>query len=110
MTRRSKWLVAGWIFTLINFGGAGVALASGELLHTAAHVVLTVLGAYFVWRLASQTRHQELGAGQTDQRLERLQQSVDAVALEVERMGEAQRYIAKLAVERAESSPVKPQP
>ena len=34
------------------------------------------------------------------QRLDQLQQSVDAIAIEVERMAEAQRYTARLEAER----------
>ena len=37
-----------------------------------------------------------------DDRLEQLQQSVDAIAVEVERIAEAQRFTAKLLAERAE--------
>ena len=37
-----------------------------------------------------------------DDRLDHLQQSVDAVAIEVERIGEAQRFSTKLHAERAE--------
>ncbi|MES2178172.1 MAG: hypothetical protein V4550_09930 [Gemmatimonadota bacterium] len=37
-----------------------------------------------------------------DERFERLQQSVDAIAIEVERIAEAQRFSAKLMSERAE--------
>ena len=38
--------------------------------------------------------------------LEQLQQSVDAIAVEVERIAEAQRFSAKLLAERAEPTPV----
>ena len=41
---------------------------------------------------------------QQDQRLEHLQQSVDAIAVEVERIAEAQRFSAKLLAERPEGS------
>jgi hypothetical protein len=109
MTRRSKWLVAASIFTLINLGGAPFAFAGGEMLHGATHVVLTVVGAFFVWRFASR-REQVSAVEQTDERFDHLQQSVDAIALDVERIGEAQRYIAKLAKQRAESPPPKPNP
>jgi hypothetical protein len=102
-------LVAASLFTFINLGGAGFALAGGEMLHTAAHVVGLVVGAYFMWRLASQ-RQRLPAVEQADERFEHLQQSVDAIALEVERIGEAQRYIAKLAAERVESHPPKPRP
>ena len=114
MTRRSKlWLAAASLFTLINVAGAVQAVASGEGLHTAAHVGLAILGAYFVWRLVQRPRQQQqdLSSGRpTVERIERLQLSVDAIALEVERIGEAQRYIAKLAEERAQKSPPKPHP
>ena len=105
MTRRSKlWLVAASLFTFINLVGAGMAVAGGERLHTAAHVVLLVLGAYLVWRLAPRPLSDLPGAQRADERLEHLQQSVDAIALDVERIGEAQRFIAKLAAERAKIS------
>jgi hypothetical protein len=38
-----------------------------------------------------------------EQRLDQLQQSVDAIAVEVERIAEAQRFSAKLLAERAET-------
>ncbi len=37
-----------------------------------------------------------------DDRLERLQQSVDAIAIEVERIAEAQRFTARLMAEQPE--------
>ena len=40
-----------------------------------------------------------------DQRLEHLQQSVDAIAIEVERITEAQRFTAKVLAERTNGSP-----
>ncbi|MEO8335244.1 MAG: hypothetical protein ABI664_09735 [bacterium] len=39
-----------------------------------------------------------------DDKLERLQQSVDAIAIEVERIAEAQRFSAKLLSERVETA------
>lgn len=112
MTRRSKlWLAVATLFTLINLGGAGIAGAGGEGLHTAVHVVLAVVGAYFMWRLASRSRPQQLPVvRQAAERLEHLQQSVDAIALEVERIGEAQRFLAQLAAERVEASRLEPHP
>ena len=105
MTRRSKiWLALAALFTLLNLAGVPMAAAAGERLHTAAHVGLTLLGAYLVWRLARRARRQDPPTLQsTEERLEQLQQSMDAVALEVERIGEVQRYNAKLQAERAET-------
>ena len=104
MTRRSRlWLIIAWLFTLANLGGAVVAARTSEEAHTATHVALAVVGAFFIWRIPRRSRpHQLAGEDEVDQRLERLQRSVDAVAIEVERIGEAQRFTAKLAAELAE--------
>ncbi|HEX9129097.1 MAG TPA: hypothetical protein VF850_08050 [Gemmatimonadaceae bacterium] len=42
-------------------------------------------------------------AFQFEQRFDQLQQSVDAIAVEVERIAEAQRFSAKLLAERSET-------
>ena len=105
MTRRSKWLVAAWLFTLANLGGAFVALRMNEPAeHVGLHLVLLVIGVYFIRRLGRRPDGQPVpgGAPLVDDRLERIEQSMDTIAIEVERMGEAQRFITKLAAERAE--------
>lgn len=102
MTRRSKlWLA--WLFTLINLGGGVFAARGGEPLHAAVHGVLLLVGVYWVVRVSSRAGQQDsLDAHPGEERLEQLQQSVDAIALEVERISEAQRFIAKLEQERVE--------
>jgi hypothetical protein len=111
MTRqRAKlWLAAASLFTLINLGGAGMAAVAGEVLHTAAHVGLLFLGAYFVWRLAPRVRRQQmLAEEEAYPRLERLQQSLDAIGLELGRIGEAQRFTTKIVAERVDAVAPKP--
>lgn len=44
----------------------------------------------------------------TEVRYDELARSIDAVALEVERISEAQRYVAKLLAERAAAVPITP--
>jgi hypothetical protein len=102
MSRRSTriWLALASIFTLINIGGAVVAVVWGEAMHTAVHVALTVAGAWLVRRLI-RAGSQQAPALQPRQHLDRLEQSVDAMALEVERIGEAQRFMVRLQEERA---------
>lgn len=109
MTRRSKiWLALASLFTLVNVGGAGFAAAGAEGLHAATHVGLAFVGAYFMWRLVRRAGEPQMaGARPAHEQLEQLQQSVDAVAIEVERIGEAQRFATKLAAERAEAAPLK---
>ncbi len=114
MTRRSKvWRVLAAVYVLINVGGAGAAIASGQWLHAGVHFVLLlpVAGAYLVRRPALRSRRGDLPrAGSAEERLEGLQRSLDAIAVEVERIGEAQRYQVKLVAERLEASRPKQQP
>jgi len=65
-----------------------------------------------VWCLLPRSEHSlaELAELFAAERLTHLQQSVDAIALEVERISEAQRFIAKRLSERAESRSRKPSP
>ena len=104
MTRRDGvWLAVATVFTLGNALGGGYAAALGEQLHAGAHVAGMLLGTYWVWWLAARAWRRvpsSLPAG--EERLDRLQQSMDAVAVEVERIGEAQRFSAKLEAERKE--------
>ena len=101
MTRRSKvWLTVASLFTAINLVGAGLAAAMREGIHAGSHVAFGLLGAYWMWRvvrpwLQADDASVQMAAG----RLNQLQQSVDAVALEVERIGEAQRFATKVAAE-----------
>lgn len=114
MIRRTKlWRIAAALFVLINLGGAGYAAAMGERMHGDVHLVLLAAGAvaYLMARAVAQRRRHETlpPVKQADERgLEYLQQSVDAMALEVERIGEAQRFNEKLKGERAEPPLVKP--
>jgi hypothetical protein len=110
--RLKLWWIGGVIYMLINLGGVAYAIAFGQGMHGAVHVVLLVVGAVLMWRLPRRDRSDALtaqpahndvrGKHVTDERLELLQQSVDAVALEVERIGEAQRFREKLEAQRVE--------
>jgi threonine/homoserine/homoserine lactone efflux protein len=108
MTRRATiWMAVAGLFTVINLGGAVYAGFLKEQAHAMIHVVLTIGGAYLMWRIAARARENSmensmLGAAgmPTEARLEQLQQSIDAVALETERIGEAQRFAEKLRAEK----------
>ena len=101
---RGIWKAAAVVFTVVNLIGIGMAVAAREQMHTSIHVVLSLLGAFAVWRLSERSsRAEPLPDALAEPRLEALQQSVDAIALEVERIGEAQRFNAKLQAEQNES-------
>jgi hypothetical protein len=112
MTRRAKlWRAGAVLFGIINIAGMGLALAMDEMMHAMAHVFLLFvgLGAYLLWKtvttwataqpgdqlskaspLPSSRRESTPQLG--DERIEYMQRSIDALALEVERIGEAQRF------------------
>lgn len=112
MTRRSKlWRWAAGLFTFINVAGLAYAWAQDEEMHAMLHLFLLLLGvaAYVGWRLARRGVPQDHlpRAELAEERIEYLQQSVDAMALELERVGEAQRFNDRLRVERGEAPPLK---
>ena len=81
---------------LLLFGAAGgIALVTG--------LISAWLGARFGARRAVQLAWEETAAAhatRTEARLAELGRSIDAIAVEVERISEAQRYSAKLLSER----------
>lgn len=103
MTRRPNvWLVGTALFATLNFAGGVVAAAQGELLHTGIHAGLMLVGAYcarLVWRRVGSVAP-ALPHELTD-RLTLLEQSVDAVAIELERIGEGQRSMTRFLTENA---------
>jgi hypothetical protein len=105
MTRRhTVWLVVAVLFTLVNVGGGIYAALQGELLHTLVHAGLLLVGATVVRRLAPGRDARPLAHGsplarELTERLTQLEQSVDAVAIEVERIGEGQRFMTRLFTE-----------
>ena len=89
------WRAAAVIFTLINVGGAFYAIANGEFMHATVHTGLLV-GTYAIWQSGRRKNESAKIQPQFDDELRRLQGSLDAIALEVERIGEGQRFINKL--------------
>ena len=76
-------------------------------------VVFAVTG----WMLRTWLTHRErmkelsmakLGLGASEQRLARVEHAVEAIAIEVERIGEGQRYVTTLLDERAQPALVAP--
>jgi hypothetical protein len=100
-----------WIFhgtlrerdaTLLVFS-AGVALIVGSL--------SAWLGAHFGARRAIRKAFRdklEIPSIVTEVRYDELARSIDAIAVEIERISEAQRYVAKLLADRANLMPITP--
>lgn len=92
-------------FNLINLGGLIYALVTSEPMHAAVHGVLLVLGVVFYGALQRRSAPQSATAlpQETSERLQHLEQSVDKLAIGVERVGEAQRYQTKILDERTKA-------
>ena len=107
MARRpTTWAVLAALFAVGNAAGAVFAMAAGEMVHAGIHVALVFPGAYLSWRLSpwrsgrgAAERAAQLGA--FADHLTHIEQSVDAVAIEVERIGEGQRFVTKLFADNA---------
>lgn len=64
---------------------------------------LTVIGLAGAWAVIRLRRQASVPPMLDDPRLRQIQESIDSVAIEVERIAEAQRFSAKLLSERANS-------
>ena len=102
------------LFTLLNVGGGVYAGMMGEVRHAGLHVVLAVAGACVAWALMMRRRAgapRLAAAGhvspELSNRLTNLEQSLDAIAVEVERVGEGQRFMTRLFSERSQKDPDK---
>lgn len=104
-------LVLAVLFALLNAAGGVYAGMMGEPRHAGVHVALTLAGAYAVWVLLARRRAGDgalrpAGAGgapgELSGRLTNLEQSIDAIAVEVERVGEGQRFMTRLFAEKRE--------
>lgn len=103
MSGRSKWWrIAALAYVVINVAGAVYAFAMGETRHALVHVAL-LAGGYVAWQFVPRRGEEQAVAVQIDEgRIDHIQDAVDSIALNVERIGEAQRFQEKLVKERVE--------
>jgi len=102
--RSRLWGVAAVAFTLLNVGGVIYGVMNADPAHAVGHFALQLVG-YVVWRLTAGLREDSppVQPQIDERRIEYLQQSVDAIALEVERLGEKQRFSEKLRAQSGEN-------
>ena len=67
-----------------------------------ATIVLFPIARAWGRRIENQSKQQALPNAQPDARFDRLEQAMDAVAIEVERIAEGQRFVTKLLADRAQ--------
>jgi len=122
--KHRAWIPIAWILSVVNVVSVWFAAQPGEPWHATTHALLGVLFAVGAQRLSARQRAMnvvgagaelptdvaalmtELAALREDQSeiLNRVAQSVDAVAIEVERVGENQRYLTKAMSEMPRDS------
>lgn len=67
-----------------------------------AGLVAVGLGARVLWKLGSRQQPAQLPSGAIDEsHIERLEHAIDAIAIEVERISEAQRFTVGLLTEKS---------
>jgi Na+-transporting methylmalonyl-CoA/oxaloacetate decarboxylase gamma subunit len=67
-------------------------------------VLVLVFGSMLIYAFGKRIQRRESlprANPETDQRLERIEQAVDAMAVEVERIAEGQRFVTKLLSDKA---------
>jgi steroid 5-alpha reductase family enzyme len=113
--KHRAWVPVAWILSLVNVGAVWFAAGPGEAWHATTHALLAVLFAVGAQHLARRNRSTvgedvvtwsdlktRLGTLDSNQVIQsnQVNQSIEAIAVEVERIGESQRYLAKLLTER----------
>ena len=94
------WIPVAWLLSLTNLGAVWFAALPGEPWHASIHAALAVLLAVGAQRLMARRASWRAEAAIGENREERLEQAIDAIAVELERVGEGQRFVAKALAER----------
>jgi hypothetical protein len=113
--KHRAWIPIAWLLSLANIGATWFAAQPAEPWHATSHAALAVLFALGAQRLAARRRalkneggaelpsditalREELTALRETQAeiLKRVEQTVDASAIELERIGEGQRFLTKV--------------
>jgi hypothetical protein len=113
--KHRAWIPVAWLLSVVNLGAVWFAAEPAEPWHASVHALLAVLFALGAQRLEAR-RHASLRDADpalAGDRMERLEQAIDTMAVELERIGEGQRFVTKLLAERErepERSPQSRQP
>jgi hypothetical protein len=112
--KHRAWIPIAWLLSLANLVAVWFAARPGEPLHASVHALLAVLFAlgaqYLALRKTVAANAEVLARQDMKARLAtpeppQVAQTLDAIAIEVERIGEGQRYLTKLLTEREARSP-----
>ena len=115
--KHRAWIPVAWLLSAVNLGAVWFAAQPAEPWHATLHAALAVLLGLGAQRLSARRSSLRAQAAISDDQEERLEQAIDAIAVELERVGEGQRFVAKMLAERglaldrsAASRPAEPVP
>jgi hypothetical protein len=90
-------LAAGWALAMIVTAGSGHRVEDIAIIGL---IFMSVVSAIALFMERKKPAEGTMPPSQLDHRLSQIQAQLDAVAIEVERIGEGQRFLTKLAAER----------
>jgi hypothetical protein len=99
--KHRAWIPVAWLLSLGNLVAVWFAAQPAEPWHATVHALLAVLfgvGAQSLMARRRPSLRDQSAVG--DDREQRLEQAIDAIAVELERVGEGQRFVTKLLAER----------
>jgi hypothetical protein len=99
--KHKAWIPVAWLLSFGNLVSVWFAALPAEPWHATIHALLTALFALGAQRLTARRRARSgtqsvLG----DDRVRHLEHAIDSIAVELERVGEGQRFVTKLLAER----------
>jgi hypothetical protein len=112
--KHRAWIAVAWLLSLGNLGAVWFAARPAEPWHATVHALLALLFGLGAQHLGLRKNPAPGGDVVTWKELEarlagvephQVAQALDAIAVEVERIGESQRYLTKLLTERDSRSP-----
>src|SRR5688572_33074305 len=99
--KHRAWIPIAWLLSLANVGAVRFAALPAEPWHATTHALLAVLFGVGAQRLmARRAALRDVEPALADDRLKRFEHAIDSMAVELERIGEGQRFVTKLLAER----------
>jgi len=99
--KHRAWIPIAWLASLVNLGAVWFAARPAEPWHATIHALLALLLGLGAQRLTARQRaplRAEPVLG--EERVKGLEQAIDAIAVELERVGEGQRFVTNLLAAR----------
>jgi len=99
--KHKAWIPIAWLLSVGNLVSVWFAARPAETWHATIHALLAVLFGLGAQHLMARRRSESRAepALESD-RTKHIEQAIDAIAVELERVGEGQRYVTKLLAQR----------